>query len=83
MFVPVFQPVNPGQKFRNGIIEFGRDVLINIELHQQGNQLWCLVDVNSGISGAGDNRFCRYAPPLGQDLRSILPFLIGQGYRFL
>lgn len=44
----MFEPIKPGQQFGHGEIQFRRDALIEVDLHQQRNQFGRFVNVNSG-----------------------------------
>lgn len=76
-----FDLIQPGQEFRNGNIELGRDVLIEIDLRKQSHQFRGFMDEESVFAGTQDDLVGNQPFPFGNDRRGRITGGIFQGDR--
>ena len=78
-----FQAVEPGEELGHGAVELGRDELVEVDLHEERDELARLVDVEAVPGGEPDNRLGLDAAPLGDYAGGKVAALVGEGDRLL
>ena len=54
-FLRLFNMIKPGQKFRNCPVEQGRDLAVEVDVHQQRDQFLRFVHEDAVLGRHGDN----------------------------
>lgn len=80
----MFQAVEPGQQFGDGKVKLRRNVLVDVDLGQQGDQFRGLMNINAVFLGSGDYFLGNQAFPFGDDARCCIGLSIGKrdGFAF-
>ena len=74
-----FQTINPCQEFRDGDIELRRDALIQVDLHEQGDQLGRFVHIHPVLLRPRDDLLGDESFALGHDARCRVGLGVSQG----
>src|SRR6185437_9407580 len=73
-----FHTVQPCEQLCHCPVEFWRNMLVHVHLHQQGDQLWRFMDINVVCPRLADDGFSYQPAALGDYSRGGLPFSISQ-----
>lgn len=74
----MLKPIKPCQQFGDCNVEFLRDIGIQIDLHQQRDQLRRFVDINTGLARSRDDGFRQQSAALGDNPGGVVLIVIGE-----